>query len=101
LDICESPLCPLCNETNENIHHVLICNKNQGRIQNYKNDIVKTIKKRNSKTQDLVIDIINRIIGTNNTDHHQHIRHQNALGWDQLIKGKFTTTIHDHIPSEV
>jgi hypothetical protein len=100
LDISESPLCPLCKKSNENIHHVLICNKNQERIQNYKEDIVKTINKK-FKTQDLVNNIIDRIIGTNTTDDNQHIQHQNEVGWDQLIQGKFTTTLHEHIQSQL
>jgi Reverse transcriptase-like len=100
LNIQESPLCPLCNETNESIHHVLICNKNQERIQNYKNDIAKTMEKY-FKTQDSVINIIDWIIDTNNTDDNQHLHHQNAVGWVQLIQGKFTTTIHDHIQPQI
>jgi hypothetical protein len=90
------PLCPLCNDTHETIHHVLTCSKNPERIQNFIDDIVK-ITSKYFKTQGAILHIINNIKTNDNTDAHTHVQNQNEVGWNQLIQGKFTTTLHDYI----
>jgi hypothetical protein len=96
LDEGVSPICPICNNNHETIHHVLVCPNNPDRLQNFREDIVQSINKY-LKNQSSILHIIDNIITNNSTDDNIFLQQQNMVGWDQLIQAKFTVNLHEYI----
>jgi Reverse transcriptase (RNA-dependent DNA polymerase) len=87
-----SPVCPLCNTTNENISHVIICPKNKENIWNNIDQICGKLRKHGEVDQFIKI-IIENIQTDNNSTNEVPYQDQIHIGWSQVLQGKVAATL--------